>query len=176
MSSVSRSRATVERASAPERRGGNGGVWFAGALLGILAAAALAHRHDTIDESAVAQAPAPAPSPSWMRVGELSDGTRAQFVSVRREVVQDRSTYDAVVNQLCRDRPICVVAFFLSGEQMPLGGDSAKFTAQGGFAAYRPLAVWWSNRNTGVAGFTKWDCIRAGRAGAPPDALCGKKP
>lgn len=110
---------------------------------------------------------------NWKSVGKISDGLRTKFVEVTREKAQDRETYEAAVASLCKGERICVVGFFLPGDRIPPSSSSKQFLANGGWKPYSPAAVWWSNTNTGATGFTKWDCARAGEAGAPLDALCG---
>lgn len=110
----------------------------------------------------------------WHSVGELTDGLRAKFVEIAAAKAQDRATYEQAVSNLCRGEKICVVGFFLPGDRVPLSQPSKQFFASGGWGSYAPAAVWWSNTTTGATGFTKWDCEKAGIAGAALDALCGK--
>lgn len=112
--------------------------------------------------------------PGWRSAGQLSDGLRAKFVEVEREHAHKRSTYDAAVAALCKGERICVVGFFLRGDKIPPPQSSKQFFGSGGWASYAPTAVWWSNKNTGLAHYPTWDCLRAGVAAAPLEALCGE--
>lgn len=110
----------------------------------------------------------------WRPAGQLSDGLRARFVEVDRERAHDRSIYDAAVAALCKGERICVIGFFLPGDKMPPSQSSKQFFGSGGWASYAPAAIWWSNKNTGLAHYPTWDCARAGVASAPLEALCGE--
>jgi hypothetical protein len=83
---------------------------------------------------------------------------------------KDRSVCEAAVKTLCSMRMhgnICIVGFFLPGDDTPSTGPLPKW------GDYKPLAIWWANEATGMQRFTFWDCFRAGIEGSPPSALCG---
>lgn len=122
---------------------------------------------------ALAGCDAPPERAHWKVAGQLKDGLQAKFVEINGTKAQDRATYDDAVSTLCRNQQICVIGFFVAGDRLPNSQDSRQFFASGGWEPYSPLAIWWSNTATGKTGFTKWDCKRAGEAGAPIDALCG---
>lgn len=109
----------------------------------------------------------------WKLVSQLTDGLEVQFVEVAKEKAKSRATYDEAVGALCEGREICVVGFFQAGDSIPPAQDSRSFFTSGGFKDYRALTIWWSNRNIGLAEFSRWDCARAGADGAPLSALCG---
>ena len=115
----------------------------------------------------------PSQGQGWKVVGQLSDGLKTRFVEVSRDRLNDRATYDKAVTTLCNQQNICVIAYFSPDDRVPPDQTSKTFFSNGGFKDYSPVVVWWSNNNTGVAGFTTWDCQRAGSEGAPLDALCG---
>ena len=120
--------------------------------------------------------PEPAsPPPNWRLVGQLSDGLKAKFVEIALDKAKDKDTYDSAVASLCKSEKICVVGFFLPGDKVPPSQSSKQFFGDGGWGQYSPTALWWSNSNSGMANYTKWDCVRAGVDGAPPDALCDKR-
>ncbi len=109
----------------------------------------------------------------WKVVGHLSDGLQAQFVEVASDKVQNRATYNDAITILCPQREICVLGFFSPGDRIPATQSAKEFFDSGGWKNFPVLAVWWSNRSSGVADFTTWDCERAGATGAPLEALCG---
>lgn len=111
----------------------------------------------------------------WKLISELTDGLKVQFVEVAKEKVQLRATYDEAVASLCQGREICVVGFYQAGDRIPAKQGSRDFFTNGsGFKDYPTVVTWWSNRNSGMADFTHWDCERAGIVGAPHGALCGE--
>lgn len=107
-----------------------------------------------------------APS-GWRVVGGLSEGLRATFIEVEPAVAQDRRVYDYVVQQVCANPGPCIAAFFLPGDRVPARQSSAEFFRAGGWKDYKPVVLWFTGD------YTKWDCERAGAAGAPQGALCG---
>ena len=110
----------------------------------------------------------------WRVIGQLTgDGLRAKFVEIAIDKAHDRPTYDNAVMVLCKDVEICILGFFLHGDRIPETQSAKNFYDRGGWSDYPVLATWWSNRNSGVANFTTWDCERAGIEGAPLEALCG---
>jgi hypothetical protein len=109
----------------------------------------------------------------WKVVGQLSDGLETRFVQVSMDRLKDRAMYEKAVSTLCKQRNICVIAFFSDGDNIPSDQSSKSFFSTGGFRDYSPVVVWWSNNSGGVASFTIWDCQRAGAIGAPLEALCG---
>ena len=110
-----------------------------------------------------------------MLVSQLTDGLEVQFVEVAKEKVQVHSTYDEAIASLYQVREICLIGFYQAGDRIPASQGLRDFFINGrGFKDYPTLATWWSNRNSGTADFTHWDCERAGVAGAPLSALCGK--
>lgn len=104
----------------------------------------------------------------WTVVGQLTDGLRTRFVKVAPAKTQDRATYDGAVATLCQQQRACVVGFFAPEDRIPATQSHQQFVDSGGWKDYPVLAVW-----SGGAGFTRWDCDRAGVVGAPLDALCG---
>jgi hypothetical protein len=104
----------------------------------------------------------------WKVVGQLTDGLHARFVEVAPAKIQDRETYDKAVATLCQQQRACVLGFFAPGDRTPPTQTSQQYFDGGGWKDYPVLAVW-----SGSAGFTRWDCDRAGVVGAPLEALCG---
>lgn len=104
----------------------------------------------------------------WKLVGQLPDGLETKFVEVAKEKAQSRATYDEAVVRLCGGRDLCMVAFFQAGDTIPPEQTSRDFFSAGGYGNYPTLAFYANND------FTTWDCVRAGTAGAPLDALCGE--
>lgn len=142
-------------------------------LLSFFVAAKTCTRYSALGLVALVAACSQSSEQNWKPVGKISDGLRAKFVEVAREKAQDKQAYEAAIASLCKDERICVVGFFLPGDRIPPSTNSKQFMANGGWNSYSPVAVWWSNSNTGATGFKTWDCARAGEAGAPLDALCG---
>lgn len=142
-------------------------------VVGTLAAIALA----VLLVLMVVEVPEPAPASRagtpWRVAGKLLDGLGTKFVVMEPSSAQSRSAYDDAVAALCRDVAVCTVAFFLPGDRIPETQTAKRFFEAGGFQNYPVLAMWWGNRNTGSMNYTKWDCMRAGRQGAPASALCG---
>lgn len=128
------------------------------AFLGIIGS--LVPKQTTEPQSAEAE------DSSWKVVGVLTEGLKIKFVRMQPQHAKDIKKYDGAVETLCRNEPICVIAFFLQGDRIPAYKSSGKFFEDGGWKNYPLLALWWGNKNSGSYEYTKWDCVRAGiRAG-----------
>lgn len=107
----------------------------------------------------------------WKVVGGLTDGLTAQFVEVAPPYQKDAGTYREAADHVCnaRNPPTAVVAFFITGDIIPVSQGSRAFFDAGGWGNYRVTALHWC----GSGSWTRWDCDRIGNQGAPPEALCG---
>jgi hypothetical protein len=108
----------------------------------------------------------------WTIVRQLAndDDLTTTVVQIQPEFSKDRSVYDAAVAALCSIRKhgnICIVGFFLPGDESPTAGRLVKW------GDFKTLAVWWGNDFTKSKDYTGWDCARAGIESSPPLALCG---
>ena len=108
----------------------------------------------------------------WTIVRQLAndDDLTTTVVEISPESVKDRSVYDAAVTTLCSLRKhgnICIIGFFLPGDNSPTTGRLVKW------GDFKTLAVWWGNDFTSSKEYTVWDCTRAGVEGSPPSTLCG---
>jgi hypothetical protein len=108
----------------------------------------------------------------WTILRQLAndDDLTTTVVQIQPEFAKDRSVYDSAVTTLCFLRKhgnICIIGFFLPGEDTPTTGRLVKW------GDFKTLAVWWGNEATTSKEYTGWDCARAGVEGAPPSALCG---
>lgn len=113
----------------------------------------------------------PITSKKWKVVGGLIDGLATQFVEVAPPYQKDAGTYREAADYVCNARkpPTADVAFFITGDIIPVSQGVRGFFAAGGWSNYRMTAHHWC----GSGDWTTWDCDRIGNEGAPPEALCG---
>ncbi len=112
-------------------------------------------------------APAPIEGDGWRQAGGL-DRDMIPFVEVQPDRAKDGAVYREAIDRLCGPGRCVQVGFFLAGDPIPPSGPRGDFFRAGGWAGYRPLAVYLGGE------FTEWDCERAGEEAAPLSALCGE--
>jgi hypothetical protein len=105
----------------------------------------------------------------WQRVGGL-DGDVIPFVEIQSAAARDGAVYRDAINRLCGPGRCVQVGFFMAGDAIPPSGPRGDFFRAGGWARYRPLAIYMAGSDE----FTLWDCQRAGTEAAPRSALCGE--
>lgn len=136
-------------------------------ILALIAATALFYRPGP---TATPAAPA---APGWTIVKGADPDSALTFniARIRFDLAKERHIYDDAVSRLCRDdshKPICIIGFYLPGDPTP---SSTRYLR---WDDTKPVAVWWSNDNSGVASYTTWDCARGPEQHAPLSALCGQ--
>jgi hypothetical protein len=101
----------------------------------------------------------------------------AYFVMVDKAHMKNRAIYDQAAHAFCPASktgwPICQVVFYAPGDLVPPPGTqvSGAMIPEG---YRRVLAIYATSQDGTPAAFGAWDCERAGEAGAPASALCGR--
>ena len=117
-------------------------------------------------------------SPYWRIARNLSDENTFRFIIITPGLESEGYAYKDAIDKLCNQQSspsFCDLSFFSEGDRLPPPNQSKKdFFQKGGFSGYRMLAHYSQNRGTGSAGFTTWECERAGIKDAPLSALCGE--
>jgi hypothetical protein len=108
-------------------------------------------------------------------VGGLTDGLRTIFVEIKPSYLKDADTYREAATSLCLGHKPAIIAvtFFHPGDRIPASQTSKAFFDAGGWKNYKEAAMWWcSGGDSGTGYWSRWDCDRVGKEGAPLSAQC----